>query len=83
MIEINGITDPIKIQGHIGDETFTFFRSRDHWVFYVSGDSIATATCEYIFALSGKYPARIAMPKMLAIKIAWACAKHYEKQFID
>ena len=77
LIEIASLRYPLELRGRVGKHDWRMFAKGDHWVFYV--EDVMLAGGDHLWALTAKYPEAEQMPQMLAIHIADACAKKFEK----
>jgi len=79
MIEIEFMKYPLRINGTVDIYRWQMFAKGDHWVFYVEDIWFGQCCGEQLWALTAKMRGAEQMPRQIAIRIADACAKKFEK----
>ena len=82
MIEIISLEYPLKLRGQVAGHDFVLFAKMGYWCFYIE-DHAFSAGDDHLFALVGKFPFAEQMPQPLALRIAKACAEHFQRRLRD
>ena len=77
LIEIASLKYPLRLRGRVGQYEWLMLGKGDHWVFYV--EDAPFGNDDHLWALAAKFPCAEQMPPQVAIHIADACAKAFER----